>query len=200
MVKKKLCPGIGAQCSVLIKFLHPSKRVTDVLINFSDKDRLYDLLAIKAEQKRVKKKIQDCIIFRHDAFPNEELYCVRKFCKVLKEGHVVDIFSTESEQNEEESTGVPVIGEVSETLASTGTGRPLPDGHENFRATPEDISLMRDMGFNVDDNNDPAPENIPNQIQQESGSAGSHQGLVSLGDGMVSVTGENIISVRVNLN
>ena len=160
MAKKKLRPGVGARCSSLIKFLHPSKRVGEVPNNCSYTDRLHDLLTIKMEQKHVNKRMQECIVFRHDSFPNEELYCVRKFCKVVSEGPAANIFETEPEVAEVVlAAGAPVRGVATEALESTGTA--LPDGVQNFRDTPEDISLMREMGFDVDDDNDPAPENVP---------------------------------------
>ena len=45
MVKKKLNAGIGAECSTLIKYLHPAKRVSEVLVNQPANERLSGLLA-----------------------------------------------------------------------------------------------------------------------------------------------------------
>ena len=87
--------GTGAECSVLIKMLHPSKLVADTLINKLDNERLLGLLAIRKEVRRVNCKDKTCIVFRHDQFPNEELYCCAKFCKVLKEGSPTDYFDEE---------------------------------------------------------------------------------------------------------
>ena len=83
---QKLKAGIGAKCSTLIKFLHPSKLITDTLINTPSSKRLKDLVAVRREVKRVNRREQECIVFHHDTFPNQEIYCVEKFCKVEEEG------------------------------------------------------------------------------------------------------------------
>ena len=40
----------------------------------------------------------------------------------------------------------------------------LPENFERMRNTPEDIQLMLDLGFDVDDDSAPAPENVPNDV------------------------------------
>lgn len=89
---KKLNAGVGAECSVLIKFLHPSKRVKEVLINKTAKDRLENLVAVKSETRSVYWKQQSCIVYRHDLFPNEYLHSYERYCKVIKKGKPIDFF------------------------------------------------------------------------------------------------------------
>ena len=50
---------------------------------------------------------------------------------------------------------------VVETLEE-GNGMPIEERVFQSGSTAEDISLVRDMGFDVDDDNSPDPANIPN--------------------------------------
>ena len=156
---KPLRPGIGAECSVMVRFLHPAKRVSKVLTNRTANDRLTDLLAIRREEKRVKSRTQLCVVFRHDLFPNEEVYCVVRFCKVLKEGSSEDVFP------------LAAVALPADQFAQCPQGEEerveLPAGHEHFRGTSEDIAIMRGLGFDVDDDNMPAPENVPTPNERE---------------------------------
>ena len=158
----RLQAGVGAECSVLIKLLHPRKLVSDTLMNWEDNERLVGLVAIKKEKRSVNRKDQDCIIFRHDRFLNQELYCTSKFCKVLKEGSRVDFFADATSDS-----APPVEAQVNLNESESDL---LPDGFEHLRGTSEDIAIMTDMGFDVDDDNLPAPENVPDPSAQQSAS------------------------------
>jgi hypothetical protein len=83
---KKLRLGVGAKCSVMIKYLRPSKLVKDTLINRTDRERVKDLLAIRKEVKRSREKEQMCAVFRHSLFENKEIYAVLCWVKVEQEG------------------------------------------------------------------------------------------------------------------
>ena len=148
--KKALRPGVGAECSCLYKFLHPAKLISDTFPNRTDEDRLDGLVAIKKEFRTVHRRMQECIVFRHDRVPNLELHCVSRYCKVLKEGAVVDLFQVEVQ---EPQVVVPEDG--------VGAVEKDPEVMEHLRGTAEDIAMMVDLGFDVDDDNLPAPENIP---------------------------------------
>lgn len=162
MVRSKpLRPGIGAECSAMIKFLHPSKRISEAMTNCPPTYRLVGLLAIKKETRKVNHRDQSCIVFRHDKFPNEELYCAARFCRVLKEGNEKDFFSLDDR-------AVAVVDETVPAVTQVEVPREeLPPGHEHFRGTAEDIAIMKDLGFDVDDDNQPAPENIPTLQERE---------------------------------
>ena len=87
MVRKaSLKVGTGAECSVLLKFLHPAKRVKEVIINKPANGRVDGLVAVKVETKTVNRKDQECVFFCHNSFPNEFLWCCKRYCKVTNEG------------------------------------------------------------------------------------------------------------------
>lgn len=161
----KLRNGVGAVCRVKMKYLHPAKRVDDQYPNREDSGELDGLLVLRKDTKRVKKKDQGVVVMRHEDFPNEELYCVERWCKVITEGPEASLFDLPVAvdeavapvvvgQGEEEDIGVVVI-------PVRGLGSEL----------REDIARFRAEGYDVDDDNDPAPENVPNprQAQQQDG-------------------------------
>jgi hypothetical protein len=100
----------------------------------------------------VSRRLQLCFVYRHDDFEGTELHCVQRWSKVETEGAASHIFganNTNEEEEKEEGASDPVV----ET--------PIPQQvlHAGNRA--EDIAEIRGMGFSVDDDNEPAPENIP---------------------------------------
>jgi len=162
--------GVGAECSVLVKFIHPSRLVSQTIINPKNNQRLERLLAIREEKKKVHGKEMSCIIFRHDDFENIELYCIRRWVKVDKEGPETQFFEDPQE------AGVNVVdcfGVTSSTSRTDGSNVgeninkvELPVNFESFQNNTEDIMMMRNMGFDVDDDNDPIPENVPEEDEE----------------------------------
>ena len=162
MPSPKLTVGIGAECSVLIKMLHPSKLVDETLINQDSTERLVGLIALKKEVRTVNRKEQSCIIFRHETFGDKEIYCCVRYCKVLKEGAAVDFFPDTDGRGTAEVEVVADSDEVEEGII-------LPDGYEFLQGNAEDLAMMEGMGFDVDDDNRPAPENVPGADDQVGG-------------------------------
>jgi hypothetical protein len=161
----KLRPGVGATCSVLIRFLHPSRDVRSAILNFTSSQRLEDLLLIKEEEKEINHKKTQCFVFRHDRFPNIELYASKRWTKVEKEGSETQLFviNDEVSSNVSDNVNTP-IESVNE---EGGDDEAIDDEVEitpnvlNARNTNEDIMYVRGLGLAVDDDNEPAPENVP---------------------------------------
>ena len=133
--------------------MHPRPLICEKYPNSTAQDRLDELLVIKKEVKKIKGSEKICIVFRHNDFENQELYCSEPYAKVIAEGNEVDFFTgvtveTEREidalDNENEERVVPVLG--TSDLA-------------------ENIARVKLEGYNVDDNNEPAPENVSNIAQ-----------------------------------
>lgn len=146
MTKKK-CLGTGAVCTVVGKYLHPSRIYQEKYLNAAPGHVLQNLLVIRLEEKLVNRQKQVCVVFRHDDFPNKELWTVKRWAKVNSEGHKDHFFTTNTtgtpqEQNEDERGPKEITNDVR-------------------NATKENVNAMRAAGFDVDDDNDPAPENVP---------------------------------------
>ena len=88
---------------------------------------------------------------RHDDFDDGELiHVVSQYCKVQQEG-ALEHFFNESQRDEPEGVGAVAVTNKEDDQVEV----PL-------MLNGEDASNFRAQGFEVDDNNDPAPENIPN--------------------------------------
>ena len=94
---------------------------------------------------------------RHDDFDDGEiLHAVQRFCKVTEEEPAESRFDIIPTGDVEDATNVAIEGgEI--------TGREIPTTFN------EDISNFRAQGFSVDDDNDPAPENIPTPAEVVNG-------------------------------
>ena len=149
---KRLRHGVGAKISVYKKFLHPRKVIsTSKYPNATKNDVLDNLLVIGQEEKVVSKRRQVCLTMRHDDFDDGEiLHAVARFCKVTEEGPVESLFNIIPTNDMENAVNVAVEGgEIVEREIPTTLN--------------EDISNFRPQGFSVDDDNEPAPENIPTE-------------------------------------
>ena len=146
--KQKKQIGIGAVCSVLKRFLHPKPIVGPKYPNTTAKDRLEGLLVIRREEKSINGQSKQCIIFRHGDFENIEIYCVERYAKVTTEGAEADFFGEVEQQT---MATVEVETEQNNESEVNLEGNDL----------AENMARLKLEGYGVDDDNDPAPENIP---------------------------------------
>ena len=61
-------------------------------------------------------------------------------------------------------------------LEDCGENKILPHNFEHLQNNAEDIQLMLDMGFDVDDDDAPAPENVPGPTEEDCGNDGLYDG------------------------
>ena len=151
MAKKKQI-GSGAICTVLLKYLHPGKTISDKFPNRTAQQRLEGLIAQRQEMRKVKKSEQLVVVFRHAQFENVEIYCVKRWCKVISEGAEEHFFPATAEVE-----AVEVVPEEQEAVTE------ISNEVFNARNNSEDIANVRAMGFDVDDDNLPLDENNPDE-------------------------------------
>ena len=144
--------GKGAIVSALSRFIHPSQHIRNKFPNPVHSHWLVDCVTLQQEVKKVNRKDQLCLVVRHDDFKNDddfiELHAIVKHWKVEVEGDPDLCFTARANpQVEQEGEPTPLPQAVDELL--------------NNQATTEE-TLEALCGFvDIDDNNDPAPENIP---------------------------------------
>ena len=143
--------GSGAVCSVYLRYLHPRDVVKAAFINLQHGQRQDDLLALRMEEKRVNKRMQECVVFRSEAF-SCEVYCVKRFVKVTSASPPTDLFNI-AENNLSE--------QINEEAGGNEAGVPTPRVPHGHGTMDEAIRIVRAAGLDVDDDNEPAPENIP---------------------------------------
>ena len=146
--RERLCLGERAHCSVLLKFLCPSKVIAETILNPVRDQRLDDLIAISREVTTRGGKTFVSIFYRSDTIPGR-LHSAERWATVLEQG-TGEIWGGEPEAT---TAAAPVV--------PNEANEPIADFIFNAQNRAEDIALVRAMGFEVDDDNEPAPENIP---------------------------------------
>ena len=140
--------GEGARCSCLVKFIRPSKDVAAALVNPEPGRRVEDLTAVSREATTRGGKTFVAIFFRSSTIPGL-LHAAERWVKVEEEGPPDQLWEDAAPA---EAPATAYIDERGEDIA---------DFVFNAQNRAEDIALVRNMGFEVDDDNDPAPENVP---------------------------------------
>ena len=153
MARKKR-QGVGAKYSVLLKYLHPAKYFSEKFVNYSKKERLEECVAFRQEVRTVNRKEQVVILLRHDDHAEQDIYACRRWVKVVEEGAVEHMFDGEDLQ-------VPAAEVVNENEVE---GEAIHESVFQSGGHAEDIALVRAQGLDIDDDNMPAPENIPVEV------------------------------------
>ncbi len=99
----------------------------------------------------VNRRKQTVVVLRSNdtKWKNEEVSCCERYATVLKEGDVADFFINTSANDRRSDQ--PAEFE----------GAPVPENLQHHTGSREDIINLRNQGFQVDDDNDPVEENIP---------------------------------------
>jgi hypothetical protein len=145
MPREKKHHGVGAVCSVLVRNLHSKPVVAAKFPNAVASQRLEGLLCIRQETKLVNHKQVMCFVFRHDLFDDVELHCLQRWSKVTEEGSPEHFFGQHDPAEE-----VPDEGKQGDLEM------PMLEGNEY------DLVRLQAEGYEIDDDNEPAPENAPN--------------------------------------
>ena len=146
--------GVGAVVSALIRFIHPSKHIRQKFPNPVTGQQLSDCETVRQELKKVSQRDQLVIVVHHADFKTDsgdfiDLYAVKRYWKVQKAGDVDLRFdaapTNEGGGQEEEMVALPAA---------------VDDYINGDRVNT--IEALQDV-VEVDDDNDPAPENVPQQ-------------------------------------
>ena len=152
-MSKKKTNGVGATCSVLLRYLHPAKAIAERYCNYGHKDRLDGLLVIGKDKRVVNKVKRTVVTFLHDDFEELPLFCCPKFAKVEKEGPEDQFFEAAASNVTTDS--------AADNRGNDDDKVEIPPLVFHATSRAEDIHMVRGMGFYVDDDNEPAEENIP---------------------------------------
>ena len=152
--------GVGAIASVRTKFLHPSAAIRAKFNNaVLDKNHFtHNLIVDRPELRIVNRKEQRCCIMTCNDYVDAEgrpleLYTVIRNIKVITEGDPALFFQPE---------GPPDPIPVAAPMDADAPPAEIP----NFNTESADVELFRGRGIDVDDDNDPLPENVvpPNVV------------------------------------
>ncbi len=144
--------GVGSNCSVLINFLHPTKLVKSVIANVTKGEKEFDLIIVRNREEKVLnwRKQSDVVLRSNDSkMRNKEVCCCESFATVQKEGNAANIFVNTS------------ANEWGRDWPADFEGAVIHENLQHHTGSWEDIIHLRNQGFQVDDDNDPVKENIP---------------------------------------
>lgn len=145
--KKALRLGVGAQCSPLLKNVHPQNIVAEVFPVYAKTERL--LLALVTRKGPVTRRGRSYVgvFFDHPQFEGKEIYCAARYANPVTEGDPTQFFDTPSAEVPAPSGNPEPRNEIQPEVLRAGNNS-------------EDIAMVRGQGLDVDDDNEPAPENV----------------------------------------
>ena len=146
--------GVGAKVICLSKFVHPSQHIRDKYPNPVSGHRLEGCVVVRQELKKVSRHDQLCVIVHHNEFKTAdstivELHAVKRYWKVVEEGDSDFFFDdpVAEEEREEEPDSVALPDVIDQAIK----------GQSTKSNTIEALCGVVD----IDDDNEPSPENAP---------------------------------------
>ena len=82
--KKQL--GVGAECTISLCFLHPKDKIVEKIPNQTKAQKISVLVVQEGVEKPIRCKAMLCVVFRHEDFGGQLLWCMEKYVKVDVEG------------------------------------------------------------------------------------------------------------------
>ena len=67
--KKRL--GVGAECTVSLRFLHPKDKIAEKIPNLTKSQKLSVLVVQERMEKSIRHKETQCVMFRHEDFSGQ---------------------------------------------------------------------------------------------------------------------------------
>ena len=148
----KKTAGIGAKCTIQAKYLRPSKIVDEKLSNKTKHTVVENLILLKEERSILRGKEAHVYYFRHEKFENISIFANKRWVKITEEGSPDQFFSA-NEVLQDKGKNLPTHSEGGDDV--------IPDEVFRMGNRKEDIDMARNLGVEVDDDNAPAIENIP---------------------------------------
>ncbi len=140
--------GEGVVWRALIKHIRPTAAVKAAFPNSLPTARQEDLIAIRREQKTRRGLTYDAVFFSSESIINVELSVAKWYITVIQEGPPDLLWNESGEQAPAIEGALHVPVEIDQGIFS-------------LTGTAEDITLVRNQGFDVDDDKEPIEENIP---------------------------------------
>ena len=174
MAKKKKQAGVGAKASCFARFVHPSAAIRQFFPTNQKSNKLDNLLITGEDIKVVRRRSPPtpCFLFRHDSFPDQELYANKRNVVITEEGHPEHFFAAvvapplpaeqiqaEEQQATERIAGADVMDDALQGMT-----------HGNLSA--QDMTELQNQGITVDNDNLPVEENDIGPVAQAAETAG----------------------------
>ena len=144
MPRSKLKAATRSDFTCKIKYIFPKRKINRIFPNLDD--QLVGCFLVREGRGRASgNDMKDVYFFTHPELSDEEFYIVKRFAKITEEGPEVG-FSEQEQTHRDEAESNEGDVEVPTTSGDL----------------QEDVARFLRDGFVVDDDNLPAPENVPN--------------------------------------
>ena len=173
--------GIGASCTVKLRFLHPKDKVNEKVPNQSASQSIRWLIVQSKAEKSIQKAAKSCVVFHHEDFGGQLIWALPLYVTVDVQGPEEAFFAEEPQQPTTRAAGdadsaVHPSGTVEDntnqqndatTTGTTTAPEDLPTVIQDLMERGvgamdvEEIGVASAAAPMVDDDNEPAPENCP---------------------------------------
>ena len=169
MARSRALPmGEGAVCSVLVNKLRPSRDVVAAIPNAAANQHVEDLVATRHAVITRNGKTFDTIYFTSLSLPRIEMSTAQKNVVVMVPGHADAIWAHFGP-----AVHAPIVPNLPPIV---DVGTTIGDNIFFAQNRTEDIARVRNEGFAVDDDNEPAPKNVPGLFTPPVDDAGLFEG------------------------
>jgi len=156
MSTKKMTMGKGAVVSVLSSRLHPSLLIRDRWPNPQKNHRVENLVIIRQEVKKVNRRDAMTLVMTHEDFKVDgeytELHAIKRFCIIKSEGDPDFFFTIALAAEDVAAAEAEFVPQEIQDMVARGT------------LEADDVYLAQNI-VETDDDNEPAPENLPQEGQ-----------------------------------
>ena len=184
--KKRL--GVGAKATVLVSRLHPKDKVTQAYPNSTKDERSVEIVVLDQGSRPIRRESKLVVVFNHpphgDLQEGFECWTIQRFVKVVSEGNEEDLFDVPVVATAQEQAQQP-SNENTDRNNNTNNNdddeqQDMPDElHRIVDATTtsgttvqgDDLAIVSNLvdGNMINDDNAPAPENIPTPNENTDG-------------------------------
>ena len=191
--------GVGASCTVKLRFLHPKDKVNEKVPNQSASQSISGLIVQSKAEKSIRKAAKSCFVFRHEDFGGQLVWALPRYVTVDVQGPEQSFFAEEPQQPTTRAAGdgdsaVPPSGTAEDnpnrqndatTTGTTTVPEDLPTVIQDLMERgvgamdTEEIGVASAAAPMVDDDNEPAPENRPTngELVDDIFSGWTHSGI-----------------------
>ena len=87
--------GVGASCTVSVRFLHCKNKVKEVIHNQTASQKLSGLIVQGKEEKTIRKAGKECVVFHHEDFGGQLIWALQRYVSIDVEGPPESFFEAE---------------------------------------------------------------------------------------------------------
>ena len=213
-VATKKCLGVGAKATVLVSRLHPKDKVAQAYPNSMKDERSVEIVVLDRGSRPICRESKLVVVFIHpphgDLQEGFECWTIQRFVKVVSEGNEEDLFDVPVVATAQEQAQRPsnenTDGNNNTNNNNDAEQQDMPDElHRIVDATTtsgttvqgDDLAIVANLvdGNMIDNDNAPAPENIPTPNENTDGIFGEWE---HSGSCFRAMAGERRLKARIS--